>query len=729
MKRGRSAASLLVVLAMARTSGAQITRRPVPTPTPSPRPPGLVVQGGAAPADDPNDLRGRFGMDLAARLARSSDPDERLRALARAGSIGTPDAVALLASVLDATSPMRADVRAKIEAARGLAGHVEVPSARAALLALVTLPSAASGRNPSLPFRAPTDPFGDEAEQAARLEVARRTAALALAESGDGRAIDGLLSIARGGGSGQAAAALAILAHPPVALASLTSGTMSPAALRLLAELGDLRTIDAIRVASHASDVATRAAALVALGALGDTRAVETAQAALAEADPRLRAAAAEALVALDAPSRLAVVEALLADDATAVAGIRLAERAHSDGIARALAARAVAASDPAVRAAAIASLGRSPSAEAVRALAALVRDPRMQGDAAGALATSPSAEAMAAIESLIAAPATRRLGVRAYLARARGRGERSARAERVLLDLARSPDVRDRALAVFARVLAGDEDVAAALGDREAEVRRSAALATLGDTRAATHRALLARLDVEPDPATREVLAAGLVDGDADGRVTTTSLLDRAEAGGPDAPLAAMALARRADEAQAARLDALLASRDPLMRAHVARGLAASPLPASTGHLADAYAYEAEASVRRAIVLALASRPDADAPVARATLLLAARLDPDAAVRALARRARAESPRAGRRGMVDAPAPDPPRELAWLRLTTLEGGAPSPTTAAFVRADGLAVPIAFDGDGYALVPGAPPGPSRLVLAPRLPGAYERPLR
>jgi hypothetical protein len=41
------------------------------------------------------------------------------------------------------------------------------------------------------------------------------------------------------------------------------------------------------------------------------------------------------------------------------------------------------------------------------------------------------------------------------------------------------------------------------------------------------------------------------------------------------------------------------------------------------------------------------------------------------------------------------------------------------------IRADGLAVPIAFDDDGYALVP-VPPGDAQLVLAPRIP-PYEGP--
>jgi hypothetical protein len=40
---------------------------------------------------------------------------------------------------------------------------------------------------------------------------------------------------------------------------------------------------------------------------------------------------------------------------------------------------------------------------------------------------------------------------------------------------------------------------------------------------------------------------------------------------------------------------------------------------------------------------------------------------------------------------------------------------------ASYVTAEGVAIPIAFDADGYALVPGIPPGDGRLVLAPVVP--------
>ncbi|MDP9001648.1 MAG: hypothetical protein M3O46_16235, partial [Myxococcota bacterium] len=65
--------------------------------------------------------------------------------------------------------------------------------------------------------------------------------------------------------------------------------------------------------------------------------------------------------------------------------------------------------------------------------------------------------------------------------------------------------------------------------------------------------------------------------------------------------------------------------------------------------------------------------------------------------------------------------------EVAWLRLTPAPGATvPRDMTAALVGSDGIARPIAFDDDGYALVPGMPPGEARLRLAPRLP-PYEAP--
>jgi hypothetical protein len=48
----------------------------------------------------------------------------------------------------------------------------------------------------------------------------------------------------------------------------------------------------------------------------------------------------------------------------------------------------------------------------------------------------------------------------------------------------------------------------------------------------------------------------------------------------------------------------------------------------------------------------------------------------------------------------------------------------PHELTGMLIDAGGVALPIVFDEDGYALVPGLSAGDSRLRLAPRLP-AYE----
>ncbi len=156
--------------------------------------------------------------------------------------------------------------------------------------------------------------------------------------------------------------------------------------------------------------------------------------------------------------------------------------------------------------------------------------------------------------------------------------------------------------------------------------------------------------------------------------------------------------------------------SSDPLYRAHAARGLATTPQPWAAGRLAEAYEGEVDPGVRHAVLLALAARSaDASILLRACTLDIAARLDPDASIRAVAERAR--------RGL-GVPGSAPPSDALWLRVMTRTGAPPSPPVAGLVvRADGLALPVLFDEDGYAVLP-APAGSARLLLAPR-PHAYE----
>lgn len=715
--RARGRAGLVLAAATLATglplaASAQPTRRP---------PPPAPTVTAAPTATVPTNVRAHVGTDYVTRLLRSSDPDERIRGIQRAASIGSAETIALLVQATEASPAVRSDPRALIELARGLARFADQERARGALLAIVNTgsPGGITGRLPQ-PGRAGTDSLSlEEGDPVARAELARQIAAIALARSGESRALEQLYGVARGGGSGQSAAMVALALTPPrdPGFFGTAGTTMPPAVVRMLGQLGDLRALEILHAATRTSDVSVRGAALVALAELGDERAIALSRAAIAESDARLRAAAGEAFVLLSAPERFKAVSALVSDEATAAIGIRLAERVYNAEITKLLAARAIDHPDRELRAASIRALGRSPEPAAATALAApaIMADGTFGYFAALALARSPAPNAMQVVTTLASAKATAALGVRAYVIRAIVRGERSAAGDDLLARLATSKDGRERALGAFGRVALGDLSVESVVADPDPRVRRAAAMASLARPSAGASRALLRQLAAERDEPTRQVLAVGLLDGDADGLLTTTWLVDRSESGGADAPLSAYALARRADEPIERKVGQLLASKDAILRAHAARGLAFGALPDASGRLASAYAYETDVTARRALVVALVARTaDATAPARRSTLEVAAQLDPDGPIR-----------QAARLGLSSVAAPLAPafaNDAAWLRVT-LDGGAPPGEVfvGSVVRSDGVAVPIAFDDDGFAMVPGLPPGESRLVLAPRLP--------
>lgn len=707
-------------IATTMVASAQSPRRPSslpPAPPPAPTP------------TVPTNVRAHVGTDYAARLLRSTDPDERIRGIQRAAAIGSAETVALLVQATESSPAVRSDSRALIELARGLARFADQERARAALVLIVNTGNPGiAGRLPQ-PGRSSSDSLSlEDGDPVARAELARHIAAIALARSGTDRALEQLYGIARGGGSGQSAAMLALLIQPPrdPGFYGTAGTTMSANVLRMLGQLGDLRALEILHAATRTSDVSVRGSAIIALAELGDERAIGLARAAIAESDARLRAAAGEAFVLLSAPERFKAVSALIADEATAAIGIHLAERVHNAEITKLLAARAVDHPDRELRAASIRALGRSPEPAAATALAvpAIMADPTFGYSAALALSRSPAPNAMPIIITLAGAKATAALGVRAYVVRALVRGERSDAGDDLLSRLAASKDGRERALGMFGRVALGATSVEAAANDGDARVRRAAAMASLARPSKASAHVLLEKLVAERDEPTRQVLAVGLLGGDADGLLTTTWLVDRAESGGADAALSAYALARRADEPIERKVGQLLASKDAILRAHAARGLAHAALPDASGRLATAYAYETDVAVRRAVVAALVARTrDASAPARKSTLEIAAQLDPDGPTRQTARAGTGIE--RGSAEQLGAPAPlgtPIAFETAWLRIT-LESGAPPGEVyvGSVVRSDGVAVPIAFDDDGFALVPGLPPGELRLVLAPRLP--------
>ncbi len=702
MKRSAAALGVLALLTLASAGHAQ--RR----------------GGQTTPADAPaapTNLRALRGAEAAGRLLRSSDPDERLRGIDRAAAIGSTEAVALLVQATEPSSTVRTDSRALVALARALAPFADQERVRTALLAILNVGNVGlAGRMPQAGRGGEGGLALEDGDPVARADLARHVAAFALGQSKTDRGLELLYGAARGGGSGQAAALHALAAFPPrdPGFFGSASTQLPVPVIRLLGELGDLRALERLHGAAKSTDPTARATAILAIAQLGDERGIALARTAIVERDVRMRAASGEALVLLGAPERVRAVVALINDEATTALGIRLAERVFDPEIVKLVGARAQVHPDPDVRLAAIQALGRSPDPAAASLLASkpLQDDKRLAYHAAVALARSPAPNAGALVAGL--AQTSRSLGVRAYVVRALLRGERDDAADDVIAGLATSRAPDERALGIFARIALGETSAEDAIGDRDLAVRRAAVMGALAHPTKASERALLARMGIEQDLVTRQVLAAGLAGGDAAGVIPGNRLLDRAEGGGPDAPLAALALARRADEAMAPKIAQLLAAKDAVVRAHTALGLGGAPLPDATGRLARAYAFETETDVRRAIVTALVARTqDEAAPSRRITLEQAAKLDPDATVRSIAQSGltRAAAP-------VGAPVRS---EVAWLRLVRDDGSPPGTAfAAALVRADGIALPIVFDAEGYAVVAGLPPGESRLVLAPRL---------
>jgi hypothetical protein len=653
----------------------------------------------------PTPLRSRFGSDHAESLLRSSEGEQVRRGIMRAAAANTQESTALLVAQADTTNN---DELTLIELARALAPHAKEDAARARLITMLNATARISRGHGTTALTT--------AATMARVELARQIAARALVASRDKTALEAVFAAARESGQSQQNALRALASDPGASTEAPLTPPTSASGVRALAQTGDLRALDALLVKAQGPyDATTRSACLLALGQLGDGRARPIAIAAFADQDPHVRAAAGEALVLLDAPERYHAVVQLLSSAETAPAAVRLAHRAQDVDVVKALAAKLAATNDLQLRLSIIAALGRGvANEEGLKVLASMAADPRLGGDAVQAIARSPNTAALSTLERIGQVRGLRRLAVRGYVLRALLRSEHSSSLESAIDGLRASNDGADRALGAFARVALGHANASDYLDDRDPGVRRAAAMGTLASYDGRTLSSadeLLSRLSRETDDATRSVLAIGLVSGDPRALVPTLTLVQRVEAGGADAPLSASALAARKGDSLKDKIDTLAASSDPIMRAHVARGLGASEEPSATGRLAELTRYEAEPLVRLAQTTALARR--SPAPSRNEILSVTSRFDPEARIRDVATRALASA---------TPPAAWPVREVAWLRVTTDTGAAPSSTMlASYVTAEGVAIPIAFDADGYALVAGIPPGDGRLVLAPVVP--------
>jgi hypothetical protein len=299
--------------------------------------------------------------------------------------------------------------------------------------------------------------------------------------------------------------------------------------------------------------------------------------------------------------------------------------------------------------------------------------------------------------------------------------GDEPRRLVRTLRSLFASTDAADRAAGAFGLAALGQMDLSELVRSRDIVVVRAAARASLA---LGVHRtnALAERLATETDAVTRAALAIALLGPTEDfDALPTYQLLSWAESDEPLFPLAIVALGSREQPGEEGRLARWLESDDPVRRVHAAFALAKSPLSSAAGRLADAWRFEPDGAVRRAMVVALATRSE---PIARAALDLAAKWDTNSEVR--------ESAALGLLGRLPSPFDHPgggcergtPRaggcRVAWISLVpsgSAGGSVVSERAGSFVNASGISLPVVSDPDGALLIPGVSPGSGSFRLA------------
>jgi hypothetical protein len=620
---------------------------------------------------------GRFSVARLARWLGSDDLDERLRGIERLGEVGTAAALSKLTShAFERRTQLSG--REWLTLARALAPHAADAKGQLVLSMLLNQsPSKAAGP-----------------EEGALLELGRGAAGLALAADGSSGALLVLGRALRTVGAPAAAAADALVAHPPQTLAPLLDvpGQPSVELARLLGALGDQRAFHTLRdwVRSEPTDV--RAAAAVALTRLGHLETVPLAALWLERGPRELRAAALEILLLAQDARAVPALGALLGDPRPDEAERRLL----LDYPSPALASAVLAALDADVGAAGFrwTLLGRVGGEPAARRLAAGLSDKGSALAAAHALSRAPDASAHSVLQQVLDARAPPPLALRAAAARSFMRGEHfaglAARAEAWVA----SDDAAERATAAWMRALDGGEAARREL-ESDDDVRILAAATHALAFEPETTDAAVRLLASAPAGARRSALAACLVAPRARRAVGLELLWALVAEGGAARPLALRALASRGDPDIEAGVTSYLDHPDALLREHAARGLGENPHASAVGFLARRLAFETDEGVRRALVMALASQRGR---VVSHWLARAARLDPSSRVRA-----------AARLGLAGVPLADPAgAELLWTELQHTPAAEEGASVALLSVAPGLAMPVFADPAGVLVVSGLP---------------------
>jgi HEAT repeats len=691
--------------------------------TGQPAPSSRFARPPVAPSQPPQQdrtgsLEGHLALAVAERLLASDNSDDRVRAVERLAGSGQREGVErLLRALADGGSALR-DPRARLAAIRGLFPYASREPVRQAMEKALTTEAGAS-------------PL---------LSLARDTAAMALAASDDARSLGVLRAALRQGGATGDAAELALLAYPPASLSPLGvgSGDLPASVCDLLGRLGDERAVGAlrgtlvrglVRAATLSDEPAepsfedqsrlAKVAAALALARLGDQEQVPVARSWMASGDAALKLIGAEILLLSGASDARRALLPLLAAPATRAPAFRLAARSPGPELLT-VAGEAAGTSDD-TGTLALFVLGRLGGASAVSRLEALLRNPARAWDAAFALARAPGDEARRALEAAQSNPALLRLAARAGIVRVLTLGDEPHHLGDTLRALFASKDPADRAAGAFGLAALGKTPASELIASRDLVVVRAAARASLV-LEAESSRAMAERLAVESDGGTRTALALALAHStDGLDALSTHQLLSWAEGDEPIAPLSIVALGEREQPGEERRLARWLESEDPVRRVHAAFALGSSPLASAAGRLADAWRFEPDRAVRRAIIVALAQRSE---PSRLAALGLAARLDPDTDVResaGLGLLGRLPSPIGhGREGCSRGGSRVSGCHVAWISLVP---SAPAPASAVSARAgslvdaSGLSLPVVSDPDGVLVVPGIWPGDASFRLA------------
>jgi len=617
----------------------------------------------------------RFGPNVARRWLRSGRFEDRLRAVRRIGSQNDYTSVQILVQALTDDPALASSPQIRLESVRALAPFVSRDPVRILLTGWMTPPNNQLA-NPLI-------------------NLAADQASMALAASGNTRAIEQLvMALAE---NDQPRAVQALRAHPPANLEPLLQARFreSTQVIDLIGHLGDLRAIPALRKLLHNADLNVQVAAAIALARLGDASGCGKAKDWIRQegSTHALRVGATQTLVLCRDPWAPRAMAILLADPATRQQGLDLVEIAPTAQCSPTLAGLLTIAEDR-ERVRVIAALARCGGPLAARTLESLLRDGNT--DAAFALAQCRGPEASQALSRALADPKTKRLAAWAGVLRytemaiiAEGLGD-------ALTSLASSHAPADRFIGVFGLVLLGDVQRIEAAQDPVAVVAACNAASTLS---ADKREPCIEKLKGTRDPAMRDGLAGCLHDIDSIDGLSTATLFEWAESERISAPVFGRLLGVRDSESSRKRIERLLASSDPDMRAQVALGLAHSPQPSALSLLGEALTWETEPMVRRAIVTALQRR---QSTLGQKWLNQAAHLDPDPIVRSLAR------PHPFARPITQQ------QQWFWLRLGESQATQTASHAVRVMLPHGSASVIITAEDGMALVPGVTYAETRL---------------